>query len=60
MTREIDRIMQKAKGPQGVMYALTADHSRLYPNVSGGTTFFKFGEVWKYGETTDPTTRYTT
>ncbi len=52
MDAEITRILQKANGPQGFQYALTATKSGYYPNVRGGTTFLEAGEVWKYGETT--------
>ncbi|XHR97255.1 RHS repeat-associated core domain-containing protein [Mucilaginibacter sp. UC70_90] len=58
MTAEIDRIAQKAKGPQGVAYALVAKYPGLYPNVRGGTTFLNAGDVWKFGQTTDPQGRY--
>jgi len=52
MAREIDRIAEKAKGPQGFTYALVAKSSGLYPNVRGGTTFLNAGDVWKFGQTT--------
>ncbi|WP_155960770.1 RHS repeat domain-containing protein [Flavobacterium daejeonense] len=52
MQREIDRISERATGPQGFQYALTANTSGYYPNVRGGTTYLNAGEVWKYGETT--------
>lgn len=52
MAREIDRIAEKAKGPQGFTYTLVAKHSGLYPNVRGGTTFLNIGNIWKYAQTT--------
>jgi RHS repeat-associated protein len=52
MAREIDRIAQKVKGPQGFTYALVAKSPGLYPNVRGGTTFLNVGDVWKFGQTT--------
>ena len=52
MTAEIDRIAQKAQGPQGFTYALVAKYPGPYPNVRGGTTFLNVGDVWKYGQTT--------
>jgi RHS repeat-associated protein len=52
MTAEIDRIAQKAQGPQGFTYALVAKYPGLYPNVRGGTTFLNVGDVWKFGQTT--------
>lgn len=42
----------------GVQYALRATVSGCYPNVRGGTTYLNAGDVWKYGETTDPNSRY--
>lgn len=50
--REIDRILQKVTGPQGFQYSLRASVDGFYPNVRGGTTLLKAGEIWKYGETT--------
>jgi hypothetical protein len=50
MTAEIDRIAQKAQGPQGFQYAVVAEFPGLYPNVRGGTTFLNAGDVWKYGK----------
>lgn len=48
----MDRIAQKAAGPQGFQYELVAASSGLDPNVRGGTTLLNKGDVWKYGETT--------
>ncbi|WP_299568499.1 DUF6443 domain-containing protein [uncultured Pedobacter sp.] len=59
MEMEIDRIKQKATGPQGVQYSLRATQDGFYPNVRGGAVFLQKGDVWKYGETTNPTGRYT-
>nr|WP_068893333.1 hypothetical protein [Pedobacter panaciterrae] len=39
MAREIDRIAQKVKGPQGFTYALVAKPPGLYPNVRGDYIF---------------------
>lgn len=52
MHKEIAGIKQRAAGPMGTQYALTAKTSGYYPNVRSGTTYLKAGEVWKYGETT--------
>lgn len=55
---EIDNITRKINGPTGVLYALVAKADGNYVNVRGGTTYLKAGEVWKYGETTNPEGRY--
>jgi hypothetical protein len=54
MNKEIEGFRQRAAGPQGFQYALTARRSGIYLNVNGGTTFLNSGDVWKYGETTSP------
>jgi RHS repeat-associated protein len=57
MAQEVDGIVQK-KFPNlnGLQYALVASVDGHYPDVRKGTTFLKAGEIWKYGETTDPNT----
>ncbi|MBX3241938.1 MAG: RHS repeat-associated core domain-containing protein [Chitinophagaceae bacterium] len=56
---EVAGILQKIIGPPGFQYSLRASVDGEYPNVRGGTTFLKAGEVWKYGETTQGLGRYT-
>lgn len=60
MNREIAGIQQRLAGPQGVQYSLRATQSGSYPcyTCPNGTTDLRAGEVWKYGETTNPSTRY--
>uniref|UniRef100_UPI0025D544AD hypothetical protein n=1 Tax=uncultured Chryseobacterium sp. TaxID=259322 RepID=UPI0025D544AD len=64
-TYEIQKIMDRQKGPQGVQYSLRATTSGLYPVYSSGsvlptgTKFLNAGDVWKYGETINPENRYT-
>ncbi|MFH1947125.1 MAG: RHS repeat-associated core domain-containing protein [Candidatus Magasanikbacteria bacterium] len=59
MTDEISRIKEKVKGPMGIQYSLRATISGNYHNeTTGGSSYLKAGEVWKYGETTKPETRY--
>ncbi|WMN60702.1 hypothetical protein NI389_05205 [Pseudoalteromonas xiamenensis] len=60
MRTEIDGIMKKAAGPDGVQYSLRATKDGVYPcfNCSSGVTNLKAGDVWKFGETTNPTSRY--
>ncbi|KIX19624.1 hypothetical protein SY27_17950, partial [Flavobacterium sp. 316] len=62
---EIDRILERANdGPPGVQYSLRANTSGEYPIMSSGssvptgTMHLNAGDVWKYGETTNPTSRY--
>jgi len=61
---EIADLLQRKAGPQGVQYALRATTSGDYPVMSFGssqpteTMFLNAGDVWKYGETINPTTRY--
>ena len=59
MAREIDRIAEKAKGPQGFVYELVATRSGLYPNLNTGVpTFLNAGDAWKYGQTINGFGRY--
>ena len=61
---EIADLLQRLNGPQGVQYALVATVSGKYPvmsfgnSKSTGTMSLNAGEVWKYGETINPGTRY--
>jgi RHS repeat-associated protein len=58
MNDEIARIMDRLTGPQGVQYSLRASSSGCYPNARGGLNYLSAGDVWKYGETTNPNDRY--
>ncbi len=60
MNAEILGIMARATGPQGVQYSLRATESGTYPcyTCPSGTTQLNVGDVWRYGETTNPTVRY--
>lgn len=58
MNAEIDRILQKNSGAQGVQYSLRATKCGEYPDARGGTTHLNVDDVWKYGETTNPEYRY--
>jgi hypothetical protein len=60
MRSEIDRIAAKAPGPYGVQYSLQATRAGSYPcyTCSGGTINLQPGDIWKYGETTNPNSRY--
>lgn len=61
---EIQKIMDRQKGPQGFQYALTANVSGLYPVYTSGypfptgTKYLNAGDVWKYGETIQGVDRY--
>jgi RHS repeat-associated protein len=53
MQREIDRISERAAGPQGFVYELTATRNGPYRDYNtGGYIDLKIGDVWKYGITT--------
>ena len=56
--KEIDRILSKAGGPPGMVYALTVNVSGTYTDVRGNSVYLNAGEVWKYGETTKGLNRY--
>jgi len=61
---EIADLLQKIGGPQGVQYALKATVAGNYPIMSFGKSGpngympLNAGDVWKYGETINPETRY--
>ena len=55
---EIARINMRSDGPNGYVYELRARADGFYPNVRGGATYLKQGEVWKIGQTTHDHTRY--
>jgi RHS repeat-associated protein len=59
MATEIQGITErKDLGPQGEVYSLRATKPGSYPNVRGGTTTLQAGDVYKYGETSQPDSRY--
>lgn len=58
MATEIGGIVQRNLGPEGEVYSLRATRSGDFPNVRGGSTFLNAGDVYKYGETTQPDSRY--
>jgi hypothetical protein len=58
MSREIDRILEKAKGPQGYVYELRVNNTGTYMDVRGNAIELNSGDLWKYGETTS-INRYT-
>jgi hypothetical protein len=59
-TYEIQKIQERDPGPQGTQYSLRATTSGVYPcyTCPSGTMNLNVGDVWKYGETTNPTGRY--
>ncbi len=60
MEAEIQGIQSKDRGNKLTeTYALVANSDGYYPNVRGGNVYLKKGEVWKYGQTSDPEHRYT-
>ncbi|MEQ1922403.1 MAG: RHS repeat-associated core domain-containing protein [Pyrinomonadaceae bacterium] len=60
MAYEISKIQERPLGPQGVQYSLRATENGAYTcyNCAIGSMNLKVGDVWRYGETTNPTTRY--
>ena len=60
MEKEIEGIKRRAGGQQGVQYSLRTTSSGNYPSYNhiSGTMEMNMGDVWKYGETTNPTGRY--
>jgi hypothetical protein len=58
-TYEIEKIRTRPDpGPDGVQYSLRATVAGPYPSVRGGFVSLNIGDVWKYGETLYPNTRY--
>ena len=57
---EISKIQTKTSGPQGVQYSLRATTAGAYTcyTCATGTMNLNPGDVWKYGETINPTSRY--
>jgi hypothetical protein len=60
MATEIDGLMKRPSGPDGVQYSLRATKDGVYPcyRCLSGYTNLKAGDVWKFGETTNPNSRY--
>ncbi len=60
MAYEISKIQERNPGPQGVQYSLraTASGSYICFTCSTGTMNLNAGDVYKYGETINPTGRY--
>ena len=60
MELEIERIQSKDRGNKPTeQYALVAKSDGYYPNVRTGKGFYLArGDVWKYGQTSDPNGRY--
>jgi hypothetical protein len=60
MNDEIAGILRRAGRSQGVQYSLQSTRSGSYPcyNCASGAMNLSGGDVWKYGETTNPSGRY--
>jgi len=60
MEREIAGIKRRAGGPQGFQYSLRATSTGAYTcyTCGSGSMNLSLGGVWKYGETTQGTGRY--
>ena len=57
---QLSGLMAKATaaGPLEYQYALIAQRDGVYPDVRNGLAQLKAGDVWKYGTTNDPNSRY--
>ena len=60
MSAEIQGIMSKPRGNDAAeVYALVAKKDGHYPNLrTGELVYLKQGDVWKYGQTSNSSTRY--
>ncbi len=58
MAAEIKVISERIEGPEAEQYSLRALGPGNYPSVRGGTVNLAEGDVWKYGQTTSPESRY--
>ncbi|RMZ59698.1 RHS repeat-associated core domain-containing protein [Chryseobacterium nematophagum] len=60
MSHEMSKIDDKPEGPSGVQYSLQATKTGSYPcfTCSSGAMQLNAGDVWKYGEITNPSGRY--
>jgi hypothetical protein len=60
MEVEIEGIMRRAGGPQGFQYSLRATSTGNYPcfTCGSGIKALNIGDIYKYGETTQGTGRY--
>jgi RHS repeat-associated protein len=58
MATEIQGITERNLGPYGEVYSLRASAAGDYPDVRGGVVTLQAGDVYKYGETTQPDSRY--
>ncbi len=60
MESEIETILRRAGGPQGFQYSLKATKPGNYPcyTCNAGSMNLNIGDVWKFGETTQGTGRY--
>lgn len=57
---QLERLVRKSSnsGPNEYQYALLARADGVYPDVRGGTVTLKMGDVWKFGTSVDPSSRY--
>lgn len=50
--KDLEKLLTRSGGPQGMMYALIVNRAGNYVDVRGNTVFLNAGDVWKYGKTT--------
>lgn len=60
MQIEIAQISQKINNNRGVVYELRVNNTGTYIDVRGNAINLRAGDVWKYGQTTQGSKRYTT
>jgi RHS repeat-associated protein len=58
MRDEVDRIARRAIGGAGFTYEIVVTVPGTYRDVRGQNVTLQTGDVWKFGETTNGTTRY--
>jgi hypothetical protein len=58
MAEEIQGITERNLGSNSEVYSLRANATGAYPNVRGGMVILQPSDVYKYGETTQPDSRY--
>jgi hypothetical protein len=59
VSSQIRVLSQRLSSKDGIVYSLRATHNGDYPDVTtGGEMYLKANDVWKYGETTNPGSRY--
>lgn len=57
---EIEKLKNRKSNKNGIVYSLRASKDGYYPDYNTGKMIFlRKGDIWKYGESTNPLYRYT-